>query len=107
MYARRQRAYRLTPQWWDPDPDDLEAFLKAIYVRTGSDIADSVWHHLRKFDFADLMRLRRRQIMWLAKYGRQSLFAWEDRPVTELNFWASQLLEVLEAENPIARAGDE
>lgn len=50
------------------------------------------------FDGALMMRARERQVVYLARYGRQSMLQWEDRPVRELDRWFGALKQLLDDE---------
>jgi hypothetical protein len=45
--------------------------------------------------------------MQLARYGRQSIFDWDDVEVSELREWWDVLKEILESESPLASTIEE
>ena len=67
---------------------------------------DAFWHHLLDLDPEELGRLRRHQIMALARYARAPLLGWDDVEVTELQAWYSELRDLLKAENESSRMED-
>lgn len=51
-------------------------------------------------DPAASLQTRRRQIVEMARYGRQSLFQWDDLDVVEFHEWHHTLVELLNEEHP-------
>jgi hypothetical protein len=52
------------------------------------------------------MQLRRHQIIRLARYGHESVFAWEHRPVTLLDMWSRELGELIDKESVVDRVNN-
>ena len=92
---------------WDlPDPDQLEDSLKILSIYTDT-YFDAFWHHIVLIDPDEVLRTRKFQKMQLARYGRQSIFDWDDVEVSELREWWDVLKEILESESPLASTIEE
>lgn len=82
----------------DPeDPREIEETLSKLMVLRGSFI-DAHWHLFATSDAQLAIRARKRQIIFLARYGRQRIFDWLDRSVRELDEWFDALKELLDDE---------
>lgn len=56
---------------------------------------------------SDRKRDRMKQKIQLARYARMDIYAWEHRPVSELNAAYDALRELLKEEGALTRAGEE
>ncbi len=78
--------------------------LKVLSVVTDDGTAvSSCWQHFVDMDLDELRLGRDRMKMALARYGRQSLWCWDDKPVTELVHWYRLLCDLVEGENEVQR----
>ena len=68
---------------------------------------NAVWHHFVDLDLGELRRGRDKMKVQLARYARQSLFGWDDRPVSELIYWHGLLAELVEGESQMQTAFEE
>lgn len=68
---------------------------------------DAFWHLLVEFDPVEELRRRTKQKAYLARYGRQDWFAWEDREVSELDEAVRAIGDIVEAENESNRPNTE
>lgn len=57
---------------------------------------DSIWHLDYGLSPRKLESVRRRQKLFLASKGRQSLLQWDDVEVTEIARWANELIAMLD-----------
>jgi hypothetical protein len=80
------------------DPDELEEWLAVVSVYTGH-VTDAYWRLVVEIDIAEKEKWRRRQKMFLARYGRQSLLQWDDVEVAELDHYTDDLIELLKLES--------
>ena len=64
---------------------------------------DAVWTHMLFLDPEELEKLRRHQMMALARYARAPLLGWDDVATTELTAWYAELKELLKAEGEASR----
>lgn len=62
------------------------------------------WHLLPILDPEDRMRWRAKQKIWLARYGRQSWFAFDEHSVDELDEAYEALVELLRGEGALSSA---
>lgn len=89
------------------DPDIVEEILKTVCIAYSSDHSDALWHlHVSRSD-EEVAKSRRKGLMFLARYARQPLEGWDDIPITEIDDWIEELVEVLKAEHPLKAAGEE
>lgn len=89
--------------WETPDPDDVDDSLEALMlIRRGSAV-DAFWHHLIDVNPEERMKLRRHQIMVLARYARAPLLGWDDQDVQDLRSWYEELSELMGAESDAGR----
>ena len=71
-------------------------------------LSDSIWQFLMtSIDPAEREQQRIKQKMYLARYGRESVFVWEDREVSELDTYFLALVDLISKENDIQRASEE
>jgi hypothetical protein len=61
-------------------------------------LIDAHWHLFVDYDIELAKKARRRQIVFLARYGRQSMFVWDDLPVSVLDEKFQDLKELLDDE---------
>lgn len=61
------------------------------------------WPHLLLLDPAEQEKIRRHQIIALARYGRQPISEWLDADVQELRAWYESLAELMKAEAEATR----
>jgi len=85
--------------WETPDPDVVKESLKVLYVGMTGTYVDAFWHLLTDIDPIKALKWRAEQKAYLARYGRQSWFAWEHRDVTELEEAYQTLAEIVKKEN--------
>lgn len=85
--------------WETPDPDVIrESLIKLNIGSTGTQV-DAYWHLLIIIDPDAVLRGRAKQKAMLARYGRQSWFAWEHREINEMNEAMEAIAELVEEEN--------
>jgi hypothetical protein len=66
-------------------------------------IADAVWQFLiEPIDPQARLDARIKQKMYLARYGRESVFAWENRELSELDAYFKALVDLISKENAIS-----
>lgn len=92
----------------DCDPDAVEDFVlrrsRLDPYNLNPEIVRSRWSDLWHMFFQmrsaeETLAMRRKQIMQLARYGRQSIFEWDDVSVDEVEEWIETLSEIIKAEN--------
>lgn len=99
MLRLQERGGWVDEPWETPDPDDVHDDLKVLMTAWTGGGVDSFWSQLLNLDPEELGKLRRHQMMALARYGRQSLLDWEDRETNELRSWYEELRLLMEAES--------
>lgn len=67
----------------------------------------AAWYAGALIDPFEMEKLRRRQKMYLARYARQDVFAWEGREVVELDRHFEELAAMMEEENGVQRAQED
>lgn len=85
----------------------IEETLSVISQYTGSDI-DAIWNLIlaEDLDPVEVGKTRRFQKMFMARYGKQSVMQWDDYPLSEFTKDFSELLEIVNKENPTTRLED-
>lgn len=61
------------------------------------------WPHLLELEPAEQEKIRRHQVMALARYGHQPIGRWDDEDVQELRACYEELCELLEGESAATR----
>lgn len=89
--------------WETPDPDDTDDSLSRLSMWTRT-IFDAVWTFYYDIDPDELLHIRRKEKMYLARYARQSLLQWDEVEVTEISAWVKVLREVISEENAVTTA---
>lgn len=88
------------------DPLRRDERIDRIIPCTGS-IADAYWHHLVMEEPAQILKIRTRQRMYLARYARQDVHSWDDREISELQEYFLALSDMVGEENELNRARED
>lgn len=75
-----------------------ETLRRLLVVRTGGPI-DAYWHLTIDFDPEEKLRQRRRQKVYMAYYGKESMLGWGDVDVGEMNALHEELSDMIERQN--------
>jgi hypothetical protein len=105
LLRRTERRGWVDHAWETPDPDEVEASLKLLVVRTGA-FYDAWWHLSVDIDPREMLRLRAKQKIYLARYGRQSVLQWADVDVRELQQYFELLAELVRDENALTTVNE-
>ena len=85
--------------WETVDPDEVSDSLKILNTGSSGTWFDACWPLLVQIDPEAMLRARTQQKAYLARYGRQSWYAWEDREVADLEEAFSAIAEIVADEN--------
>jgi hypothetical protein len=69
--------------------------------------ADAVWQFLIDIDPTLRLKMRMRQKLYLARYGRVGIFDWEERELSELDAYFKALSDMLAEESPVTHGSEE
>ena len=93
---------------WDvPHPDVLHDQLRTVLPTWSGTIFDACWANMLVLDPRELEEHRRKQIITLARYGRQPIGQWDQVPVTELQAWYRSLAELMSEEAEAMRVTED
>lgn len=62
-----------------------------------------MWHLFLGLEPAEVLKMRMKQKMYLARYGRQDIYQWEHREVIEIELAMQALTEIVKAENNLGQ----
>lgn len=85
--------------WETPDPDEVEESLRKLNIGATGSWFDCSWHLLIEIDPDVQLRFRAKQKAYLARYGRQGWYTWENREVSELDEAYREIGAIVEEEN--------
>jgi hypothetical protein len=98
LYRCQERGLTDNDEGLTPDPNYVEDELKLLSFYSRSNM-DAVWHHTIVQDPYELLRIRRKQKMYLSRYGRTGHPSlWDNEEVTELGAYIDELSELIQAE---------
>lgn len=93
-------------------PDDIEAALADLFCFRSAPpchpewkhedrhpFFENFWHLLLWFDPEERLKSRAKQKMQLGRYGHQSFYQWEDKPLSDLDEAYAALAEIMSAES--------
>lgn len=87
------------PSGWVYD-FEVEAILEALCGR-GDETTDGVFRLVAELDPDEQERARRRQIVYLARYGRQSMLQWDEVDVLDLIAFHNEVSTMVGEENSL------
>lgn len=88
------------------DPDVLAERIDRVIPFTGT-LSDGYWDQMIRINPTELLSVRTKQKAYLARYGRESFFAWEDRETRELNETFAAISDLIKNENEFSRSQEE
>lgn len=89
------------------DPDIVEARLAELTVHTGSPATDRHIPDFFQWDPWDREEMRRKQLMYLGRYGRQSVAQWGDVDVEEICAYFDALGSIVGQEGKMGRTTED
>lgn len=84
----------------------MEERLRRVAFHHGL-MSDACWHRNVRIDPGERLAMRTKQKVYLARYGRQDMFAWEHRELSELEAAFRALVELMRHENSLSRMGED
>lgn len=83
----------------------MDDVLAILTQRTGGAV-DAFWHLVYPLDGQEILTIREKQKMQLARYGKQSLLQWDDVEISEIRKWHERLVELVKTENAMSGSED-
>lgn len=85
----------------------MQERLQVLARFTGS-FLDAVFQHVVPFpDVDELLAMRRKQVAFLARYGRQSMLQWGDVETRTINECVEDIADLLREENALVNKHDD
>lgn len=84
----------------------MDDVLAILTQRTGGAV-DAFWHLIYPLDGQEILTIREKQKMQLARYGKQSLLQWDDVEISEIRKWHERLAELVKSENPTTSGSED
>lgn len=97
MLGRQDVGGWVEEAWETPDPDVVADSMEILATCPES----PVWQYFLEMDPVELEKMSRYRKIALARYGRQSLFQWDDIEVNEIRSWYVALKGLLDDESAL------